>query len=255
MSHCVPRCPRCQTGQPMARRPFTIDPALRPVVVASATLGTAVGVFGISFGVGAVNAGATVLQACVMSLLVFTGASQIAAVSVIGAGGSTASALSSALVLSARNGVYGLTMGRRIKGRSITRLVAAHLTLDESTAMSMAQGEPEAQRAAFWITGACIYIFWNLGTLLGALLGSAINPQTFGLDAAFPAGFVFMIWPLLRTRRGLIAAAIGAVVCVSLVPVLPIGVPILCAAVGVLVGVPAEIADAEPTPNRSIEPR
>jgi 4-azaleucine resistance transporter AzlC len=225
----------------MARTHLTIDPALRPVVVASATLGTAVGVFGVSFGVGAVNAGATILQACVMSLLVFTGASQFAAVSVIGAGGSTASALSSALVLAARNGVYGLTMGRRINGRFSTRLLAAQLTIDESTAMSMAQDDPEAQRAAFWITGLSIYLFWNLGTLLGALLGSAIDPQTFGLDAAFPAGFVFMIWPLLRTRRGRIAAAIGAVVCLALVPVLPVGVPILCAAVGVFVGVPAEV--------------
>jgi 4-azaleucine resistance transporter AzlC len=224
----------------MTRTRPTIDPALRPVMVASATLGTAVGVFGLSFGVGAVNAGATILQTCVMSLLVFTGASQFAAVSVIGAGGSTASALSSALVLAARNGVYGLTMGRRIPGRLGTRLVAAQLTIDESTAMSMAQDEPPAQRAAFWITGLFIYLFWNLGTLLGALLGSAIDPKTFGLDAAFPAGFVYMIWPLLRTRRGRLAAAIGAVVCLSLVPVLPIGLPILCASVAVLVGLPAE---------------
>lgn len=229
----------------MVREHLTIDPALRPVVVASATLGTAVGVFGISFGVGAVNAGATILQACVMSLLVFTGASQFAAVSVIGAGGTTASALSSALVLAARNGVYGLTMGRRINGRLGTRLVAAQLTIDESSAMSVAQDDPQAQRTAFWITGLCIYLFWNLGTLLGALLGSAIDPQTFGLDAAFPAGFVFMIWPLLRTPRGRTAAAIGVVVCLSLVPFLPIGLPILCASVAVLVGVPAEPIDDE----------
>jgi 4-azaleucine resistance transporter AzlC len=157
------------------------DPGLRPVVVASATLGTAVGVFGFSFGVGAVSAGATVLQACAMSLLVFTGASQFSAVSVVGAGGSTASALSGALVLAARNGVYGLTMGRRVRGRLGTRLVAAQLTIDESTAMSVAQRDPVAQRAAFWITGGCVYLFWNLGTLAGALLGSAIDPQTFGL--------------------------------------------------------------------------
>ncbi|MBI5090797.1 MAG: AzlC family ABC transporter permease [Actinobacteria bacterium] len=213
---------------------------MRPVITASATLGTAVGVFGFSFGVGAVNAGASVVQACVMSLLVFTGASQFAAVSVVGAGGSTASALSSALVLAARNGVYGLTMGRRITGRLGTRLVAAQLTIDESTAMSVAQREPAAQRTAFWITGVCIYVFWNLGTLLGALLGSAIDPETFGFDAAFPAGFVFMMWPLLRTHRGRVAAALGAVICLALIPVLPIGVPILCASAAVLVGVPVD---------------
>jgi 4-azaleucine resistance transporter AzlC len=216
------------------------DPELRPVVVASITLGAAVGVFAVSFGVGAVSAGASVAQTCVMSLLVFTGASQFSAVSVVGAGGTAASALGGALVLAARNGVYGLTMGRRLPGSLGTRLVAAQLTIDESTAMAVAQGTPRAQRAAFWITGGSVYVFWNIGTLLGALAGRAINPVTFGLDAAFPAAFVAMVWPLLRNRRGLLAALIGATVCLATIPVLPIGVPILCASVGVLVGLPAE---------------
>ncbi|MEY4229928.1 MAG: hypothetical protein RLZZ362_777 [Actinomycetota bacterium] len=222
----------------MPSHPLLSDAALRPVVTASVTLGAAVGVFGISFGVGAVSAGATVLQACAMSLLVFTGASQFSAVSVIGAGGTTASALGGAMVLAARNGVYGLTMGRRIEGPVGRRLAAAQLTIDESTAMSVAQDDVAAQRAAFWITGLSVYVFWNIGTLLGALLGNAIDPTTFGLDAAFPAGFVFMVWPLLRTPRGRIAAALGSVVCLALVPFTPVGVPILCSALAVLVGLP-----------------
>ena len=60
---------------------------MRPVVGASLTIAVAVGVFAIAFGVGAVSAGGTVLQACVMSLLVFTGASQFSAVSVVDSGG------------------------------------------------------------------------------------------------------------------------------------------------------------------------
>lgn len=215
------------------------DPELRPVVLASVTLGAAVGVFAVSFGVGAVAAGATVAQTCAMSLLVFTGASQFSAVSVIGAGGSALSALGGALVLAARNGVYGLTMGRRIPGRLATRLTAAQLTIDESTAMAVAQDDQRAQRAAFWITGGSVYVCWNLGTLLGALAGRAIDPLTFGLDAAFPAAFVAMVWPLLQTSRGLIAAALGALICLVLIPVTPIGVPILCASLAVLVGIPS----------------
>ena len=210
---------------------------MRPVITASITLALAVGVFAISFGVGAVSAGASVAQTCAMSLLVFTGASQFSAVSVIGAGGSSASALSGALLLAARNGVYGLTMARRIDGSLGRRLLAAQLTIDESTAMSAAQSDADAQRAAFWITGVSLYVFWNLGTLLGALAGSAIDPQTFGLDAAFPAAYVAMLWPLLRDGRGRLAAALGAVICVSLIPFVPVGIPILCAALAVLVGV------------------
>jgi 4-azaleucine resistance transporter AzlC len=224
----------------MNPRHLFADRSLRPVVSASVTLGAAVGVFAISFGVGAVSAGASVAQTCVMSLLVFTGASQLSVVSVIGAGGSAASALGGALVLAARNGVYALTMGRRIDGPFPMRLVAAQLTIDESTAMSMAQDDPVAQRAAFWITGISVYVFWNAGTLIGAILGSAIDPITFGLDAAFPAAYVAMVWPQLRSPRGRRAAALGAVVCLSLVPVLPIGVPILCASLAVVVGVPRD---------------
>jgi 4-azaleucine resistance transporter AzlC len=213
------------------------EPRLRPVFWASLTLGSAVGVFGFVFGVAAVSAGASVLQACAMSLIVFTGASQFSAVGVIAAGGSTASALGGALLLAARNGVYGLAMARRLPGPLGQRLIAAQLTIDESTAMSAAQADPDARRAAFWITGVSVYVFWNLATLLGAVVGRAIDPKTVGLDAAFPAAFVAMLWPLLREKRGRLAAALGAVICVTLIPFLPVGVPILCAAAAVLVGV------------------
>ena len=211
---------------------------MRPVITSSATLGIAVGAFGVTFGVGAVSAGASVLQACAISLLVFTGATQFSAVTVIGAGGSTASALGGALLLAARNGVYGLAMSRRLSGSLGRRLLAAQLTIDETTAMSSAQTDPAAQRTAFWITGISIYIFWNLGTLLGALAGTAIDPTTYGLDAAFPAGFVAMVWPLLRDHRARVAAAGGAVICLALIPFVPVGLPILGAALALLVGVP-----------------
>ena len=215
------------------------DERMRQVVSACATLGIAVGVFAISFGVSSVSAGATVAQTCVMSLIVFTGASQFSAVSVIGSGGSPAAAFGGAAILAARNGVYGLAMAPHLKGRLGTRLVAAQLTIDESTAMSAAQDDEAHRSAAFWVTGGTLYVFWNLGTLAGALLGKAVNPQTFGLDAAFPAAFVAMLWPMLRDRRSAMAAVIGAVVCVATIPFTPVGVPILCATVGIVVGVPA----------------
>ncbi|MDP2291123.1 MAG: AzlC family ABC transporter permease [Actinomycetota bacterium] len=215
------------------------DEQLRAVVAACVTLGFAVGVFAVSFGVTSVSAGASVAQTCVMSLLVFTGASQFSAVSVFGAGGSAMSAFGGAALLAARNSVYGLAMAPHLHGRLGTRLLAAHLVLDESTAMAAGQDDERHRVAAFWITGASIYLFWNLGTLLGAVLGSAIDPTVYGLDAAFPAAFVAMLWPLLRERRSAVAAAIGAVVCLATIPFVPIGVPILCAAVGVVVGIPA----------------
>jgi len=215
------------------------DPRLRPVFAACVTLGFAVGVFAISFGVSSVAAGASVGQTCALSLLVFTGASQVSAVSVIGSGGTAASAFGGAALLAARNGVYGLAMAPHLKGRLPTRLIAAQLTIDESTAMAAAQEDEAHKSAAFWITGLSVYLFWNVGTLIGALLGTAIDPSTYGLDAAFPAAFVAILFPLLRERRPALAALIGGSICLVLIPFTPVGVPILCAALGILVGVPA----------------
>ena len=213
-----------------------LDPELRPVATASAAVGIVIGAFGAVFGVAAVAAGSSVLQACVLSLLVFTGASQFSAVSVVADGGSTAAALSSSLLLASRNGVYGLTMARVLRGSLARRLGAAHLVLDESTAMATAQTGRREQATAFWVTGLAVFVFWNLGTLAGALVGSEIDPARWGLDAALPAGFVAMVWPQFRTRNGRLAGLIGAVVCLITIPFVPVGVSILCASVAVLIG-------------------
>lgn len=218
-------------------------------MAACLTLSMAVGVFGVSFGVGSVSAGATVAQTCALSALVFTGASQFSAVSVIGAGGTVGAALGGALLLAARNAVYGLAMAKRLPGPLGQRLLAAQLTIDETTAMAAAQEDPRHQRVAFWFTGVTLFLFWNGGTLIGALAGGAIDPRTFGLDAAFPAGFVAMVWPLLGHRRSAIAAGLGALICLVTIPVTPVGVPILCAALAVLVGLPPMPTDAEPIPS------
>jgi predicted branched-subunit amino acid permease len=131
-------------------------------------------------------------------------------------------------------------MADRLDGSLPKRLVAAHLTLDETTAMAVAQDEPDLQRAAFWITGITLFVCWNVGTLVGALAGQAIDPRTFGLDAALPAAFLGMLWPLLRTRRARMAAALGGLICLVLIPVAPVGVPILCAVSAIVLGVPDE---------------
>jgi len=73
-------------------------------------IGLATGAYAVSFGVLAVAAGLSVAQACAMSALVFTGASQFAVVGVVGAGGGVVAALAPALLLAARNAVYGFAL-------------------------------------------------------------------------------------------------------------------------------------------------
>ncbi len=213
---------------------------LRRVVVSSLTLGGAVGIFALSFGVASVSAGASVWQTCALSLFVFTGASQFSAMSVVGAGGSMLAAYGGAVLLAARNLVYGLALSSSAKsmaGNLPRRLFAAHFVIDETTALALAQSSPRFRKVAFWTTGIGLFTFWNLGTLIGALAGTAIDPQKFGLDIAFPAAFIVMLVPHLRSKLGRQAAVLGGVLCLVSISFLPIGVPILIAALAVLVGV------------------
>lgn len=206
-------------------------------VSASLILGLAVGLFGVSFGVLAVAAGLSVWQSVAMSLLVFTGASQFAAVAVVTSGGSNVAALGSALLLAARNGAYGLALSDVLKGGLLRRLVAAQLVIDESTAMATAQRDHHQRERAFWFAGLSVFVFWNIGTLVGGLWGNAIGDvKTWGLDAAFPAGFVALVAPHLHRLDARVAAALGVTIALVLVPIAPVGVPVLAASLAVLVG-------------------
>ena len=212
-------------------------PAQRSILSASLTLSAAVGVFSIAYGVLAVSAGASIAQTCALSLFTFTGASQLSAVGVIATGGSASAAVGGALLLAARNAVYRLALAPYFTGSLGRRLVTAQFVIDETTAMMTAQGEPRHRQFAFWWTALPLFSMWNLGTLLGALLGSAIDPQAFGLDVAFSAAFVAMLAPHLTHVRGRQAAALGALICLVLIPFVPVGVPILAAGLAIFIGV------------------
>lgn len=213
--------------------------ATRPYVRDALAIGFGVGVYAVTFGVLASAAGATVLQAAALSLLTFTGASQIALVGVLAAGGTPAAALGSSLLLAARNGAYGLALSRRLGGSRRRRLLAAHLVIDESTAMALGQDDPDHVDGAFWATGLSIFVLWNTGTIVGALSGQAIgDPEALGLDVAFPAAFLALLAPQFRHAAGRVAAAGGGVVALAAMPFTPPGLPVLLAVLG---AVPAYI--------------
>jgi predicted branched-subunit amino acid permease len=121
-----------------------------------------------------------------------------------------------------------------LQARGLRRLLAAHGTIDESTAMAIAQKSPQLSRVAFWWTFGGVFVFWNLATLLGAVGTSALgDPNRFGLDAVVPAAFLALLAP--RLRAGAIERRValgGAAIAVVLIPLTPPGVPVLasCAA-------------------------
>jgi 4-azaleucine resistance transporter AzlC len=207
----------------------------RPHVRNAIALGMAIGVFGVAFGVLAVQAGLSPWRAQAMSLLVFTGGSQFAAIGVIDAGGTAAAAVGAALLLAVRNGVYGAALAARFGKRLRPRLIATQLVIDESTAMSAARDDDETAIEAFWAAGLSVFVFWNLGTAAGAWGGQIIgDPESLGLDAALPAGFVAMMLPLARSRRGRAAAFCGGVIALVAIPLVPPGLPVILAGLGVI---------------------
>ena len=209
-------------------------------------IGLATGAYAISYGVLAVAAGLSVAKTCAMSLLVFTGASQFAVVGVLGAGGGVAAAFAPALLLAARNALYGLSLVPVLRGRLGVRAAQSQLIIDESTAMARAQRDPVLARRAFLLTGLSVFVFWNLGTLAGALLGGGLgDPRRLGLDAMFPAAFLALLVPQLTTHAARVAAICGGVLAIVLVPFVPVGVPVLAAALGVIPGVRAMRAAGE----------
>jgi 4-azaleucine resistance transporter AzlC len=198
----------------------------------------AVGVYGVSCGVLAVAAGLTPAQACVMSMLTFTGASQFAFIGVLAGGGGALAAMGPAVMLAVRNAAYGLSLAPILPKRLRDRALLAQLVIDESTAMARAQDEPEAARHAFLVTGVTVWLCWNLGTLTGALVGGGLgDPRTLGLDAMFPAAFLALLAPQLRRPGAPVAAITGAVIALAVLPYAPAGVPILAAIAGVVPGV------------------
>ena len=215
----------------------TPAPADRRAVLRDALgIGVAVGGYGLSFGAAATAAGLSVAQACALSLLVFTGASQFALVGVLGAGGGALSAVAGAALLGTRNLVYAVRLGDLLRLRGVRRLLAAQLTIDESTAMATGAPPPLAG-LAFWATGTAVYVLWNLATLVGAAGAGVVDTRALGLDAAVGAAFLALLAPQVRDRPTLAVAAGGAVVAALAVPVAPPGVPVLLAGLAAVAAV------------------
>jgi len=232
-----------------------------PVVAArpvrdSVALGLAVGTSGLAFGAAAVGSGLSVAQACVLSLIAFTGASQFALAGSIATGGSLIGGVAGAVLLGSRNALYGLRMTGVLAPRGARRLLIAHGVIDETTAVTLAQPDAASARLAFRATFATLYLTWNLSTLLGAYgAGRLGSPQSLGLDVVGPAAFLALIWPQLRAGRTERAVGLlGAAIALTATPFLPPGVPVILAATAALAGAlvtparPAEPPPPEPGP-------
>ena len=206
--------------------------ASNPILRDAMGIAIATGAYALSFGAISVTAGLSIVQTCVLSLFMFTGASQFAFVGVIGAGGGPWAGAATAALLGSRNALYGVRLASLLEAGGLRRLIAAHFVIDETTAMAIARDTKPESRLAFWSTGLAIFALWNLGTLIGALATHALpDPTVLGFDAAPPAAFLALLAPRLRAREPLAIALAAALVALVCLPFVPAGVPLLIVAV------------------------
>jgi 4-azaleucine resistance transporter AzlC len=200
-------------------------------------IGLACLAIGVSFGAITVASGLPGWAAIAMSVFVFAGGAQFMAVGLVAAGNPFA-AVFAGLLLNARHVPFGLALGDTLGTRWRDKLVGSHIMTDESVAFALSRPAGPARRRAYWATGATLFVLWNIGAVLGVLLGGAVgDTDALGLDAAFPAGLIALLLPALRDRDTRGVALTGAAIAVVTTPFLPAGLPVLLAlgGLGVLV--------------------
>jgi 4-azaleucine resistance transporter AzlC len=196
-------------------------------------LAVAVSVVGVSFGALATAAGVPLLITMAMSLLVLAGGAQFLAVAIIAAGGGPVAAVAGGLLLNLRHLPYGLAVADVVGDRWPAKVFGAHLLIDEVVAFSRARGSGARARRAYWTSGILLATFWNAGTLLGVVAGSAIpDPSVFGVDAAFPAALLALLLPALRQSDARRVGLASAVIAVASAPFLAPGLPVLAGLLG-----------------------
>ena len=192
-------------------------------------------VLSLSFGVLARQAGFSAAQAIVMSLIVFAGSAQFAALTVVAGGGSVLAAVAAGSMMNARFLPMGIALAPSLTGGPLKRAAQGQPVVDASWALA-SRGDGTFDRWQLFGTTTPQYVTWALGTVVGALLVSDVDVQKFGLDALFPTFFLALLLAELRDPRARPVAALGALIAFVLVPIAPAGVPILAASAAALLG-------------------
>lgn len=187
------------------------------------SLGIAVsaGGFGLVYGLSAREAAFSPAEAGAMSVLVFAGAAQFAAVGYVAGGLSWLAIIGLTAFLNARHLLYAAALAPYLADRPRwIRALMAHLLTDEAFALAIAHfrriGRADVRGYFIGAIGST-FIPWNVATLVGVTIGGSIpEPSRFGLDIIFPAAMGGLAVGLITGRRELVAAVAGALLAVGI---------------------------------------
>jgi predicted branched-subunit amino acid permease len=194
------------------------------------------GLLATSFGVLARDVGMPAWAAVLMSAIVFAGSAQIAALTILGAGGGLGSALAAAALMNSRFLPMGIAFAPSLPGSPVSRAAQGQAVVDVSLVVAR-DGEGGYDRGLLFGSSAIQYLTWVSGTAAGAIAGSFLgDPEALGLDAIYPAFFLALMIGELRGGRAKGVAALGALIALALVPFTPPGIPVLAASLATLIG-------------------
>jgi len=190
----------------------------------------------LSFGVLARDAGMPTAAVIVMSLIVFAGSAQFAAISILAAGGGVGAAVAASAMMNSRFLAMGIALAPSLPGGPWKRAAQGQAIVDSSWAMS-AKGDGTFDRIFLFGATAVQYVTWQSGTIAGALSGNLLGDvHKLGLDAVYPAFFLAILMVELRRPGGAVVAIAGALIALALIPFTPAGVPVLASSVAAFYG-------------------
>ncbi|MEN6430314.1 MAG: AzlC family ABC transporter permease [Coriobacteriales bacterium] len=182
---------------------------------------------GVAYGAVAIQAGLTVAETVMMSLMVFAGASQLMAVMMLQAGASFPIIVISTFLVNLRHLVMGLSLSPYLSDVTPRwQRVLAFAMTDESfiTSITHYRGQGDGHRSPYFMlgSGGGMYVGWLLASCVGALVGRSVSdPLAWGLDFAMPATFLTMLLPQIVSPRLVAVVTVAAVVSVTAYVILP----------------------------------
>jgi 4-azaleucine resistance transporter AzlC len=213
--------PGSEVARSDAARSAALRASRRRVAIESLGIAVSSAGFGFVYGLAARSAGFSPLEAGAMSVIVFAGASQFAAVGYVLGGFSWIGVVVLTAFINARHVLYGAALAPYLAGKPrALRAAMAHLLTDEAFALSIAHFRRigRADVPGYWLAAVgSTFIPWNVATLLGVTVGGSIpDPTRFGLDVIFPAAMGGLAVGLMTGRREVVAAVAAAAIAVAI---------------------------------------
>lgn len=178
---------------------------------------------GIAFGLLVRTGGYPIWFASIMSVIIYSGALEFAAIPLIGQAFDPLGAFILGVMLSARHLFYGIPMLKKYSNSGIIKPFLIFGLTDETFSILSTVEVPENVKDKDFYVGVTFlhYMYWNLGTLIGAFCGDLVGKKAYGLDFVITALFIVLFVEQMKDKMGIISGLVGLII--TLVVLLTVG--------------------------------